>query len=293
MEPHPRFRLLILIALIFLCGASLESNAQPHHWSTDDLFEQDFGYFPQGRRPVRLISIPYAKLLASDVGYVFASPWRWKQSDWIEVGAFAGSIALSATLDSTLQPRVQLARTPARDAFTENAQRFGEDYSFLVLGGFEVAGLFLKDPRAKAVAMDGLTASLISAGMITPALKKMVGRARPYKASGPFDFSTFSDQYSFPSGHTTQAFAVATVIAEHYEQWWVKILSYGVAASVGYSRIHHDRHYLSDVVAGAIIGHVVGRTIVRRHSRFNDDEAGRWSPVVSSEWTGLTWAKRF
>jgi membrane-associated phospholipid phosphatase len=141
--------------------------------------------------------------------------------------------------------------------------------------------------------MDGVAASVISAGLITPTLKKVVGRARPHTAQGAFDFSPFKNQHSFPSGHTTQAFAVATVIAEHYDEAWVKWLSYGTATAVGYSRIHQDRHFLSDVLAGALIGHLVGKTVVRRHDRLTDDEVWSWTPVATDAMTGLVVSRDF
>lgn len=293
MEPSHRRSSRVFVLVFFWLVLGHELPAQTHRWSTADLWETDYGTFEQGRRPDHLVSLPYGRLLIGDVQYVFTSPLRWSRYNWLTVGGVVGTVALASTLDSSVQTSVQLARTPARDAFTEYAQRFGEEYSWMVLGGFELVGVLTKDHRAKAVAMDGLSASVISAGLITPSLKKLIGRSRPNSARGPFEFTAFSDQYSFPSGHTTQAFAVATVIAAHYDQYWVKTLSYGVAASVGYARIHQNRHYLSDVLAGAIIGHVVGKTIVRRHGRFNDDEAAAWTPVVSPEMTGLVWSKSF
>ena len=70
------------------------------------------------------------------------------------------------------------------------------------------------DPPAKAVALDGLSASIIAAGLINTPLKYAVGRSRPSKDQGACHFAPLSGNDSFASGHTTQAFALATVIAE-------------------------------------------------------------------------------
>ena len=89
-----------------------------------------------------------------------------------------------------------------------------------------------------------------------------MGRSRPSTGHGDSHFRPFGGSYSFPSGHTTQAFAVATVIAEHYDSPWVKVASYGLASAVGFARINNNSHWMSDVVAGAAIGFFVGETVV-------------------------------
>ena len=114
---------------------------------------------------------------------------------------------------------------------------------------------------------DGAIASLIASGLITPALKEALGRSRPHQAASGTDFHPFGGRASFPSGHTTQAFAVASVIAGEYDSRWVDVAAYGSAALVGYARVLHDAHYLSDVAAGALVGTLVGRTVVRANSR--------------------------
>lgn len=114
-----------------------------------------------------------------------------------------------------------------------------------------------------AVAEDGLAASAIASGAITPLLKFALGRPRPSETAGTVEFG--EGGVSFPSGHATQAFAVASVVASHYESIWVKVGAYGLASLVGWSRMHDRAHYASDVVAGALIGIVVGKAVVRLH----------------------------
>ena len=61
---------------------------------------------------------------------------------------------------------------------------------------------------------------------------------------------------------STEAFALASVISEHYDTPWVQITSYGLAGMVGYARLNNNRHWPSDVLAGAAIGTFVGKTVV-------------------------------
>jgi len=85
-----------------------------------------------------------------------------------------------------------------------------------------------------------------------------------------------SNWQSFPSGHTSNAFAWATVAAHHYG-WKLGVPSYAVATLIGISRLEKNAHYLTDVVAGAGLGYICGRTVVRRDG---EAVAGR-SPQVS------------
>lgn len=116
-------------------------------------------------------------------------------------------------------------------------------------------GLLKKDPQ---MIRNGYrsAATILLAGGITTGLKYVVNRSRPFvtyekdivqrdKNVGP---------YSFPSGHTTFAFATATHLSLTYKKWYVVIPSYIYASLVGYSRMRLGVHYPSDVLAGAILG---------------------------------------
>jgi membrane-associated phospholipid phosphatase len=109
-----------------------------------------------------------------------------------------------------------------------------------------------------------------------PVLKVAGDRRRPRETDRTFDFR--HSGASFPSGHTTEAFALASVIADHYDSGWIKGVSYGSAALVGFARIHHQAHFLSDVAAGALIGTAVGRAVIHR----NEAERSRFtiSPLL-------------
>jgi membrane-associated phospholipid phosphatase len=84
--------------------------------------------------------------------------------------------------------------------------------------------------------------------------KIIVQRQRPFDAY--FDIIKYGDggSYSFPSGHTTEAFAFATALALTYRKWYITVPAYLWAALVGFSRMHLGTHYPSDVLAGMVIG---------------------------------------
>ncbi len=265
--------------------------AATHSWTTADIVRPP-ATRTTGRRPDSLFSLDYVHLLADDTQDLLTSPLRWDRQDWLLAGGLTGLVAGVSVLDGNTKTEAQEGRTVQLDSFTKQAQRFGAEYSFLVLGGFEAYGHWARDDKAKAVAMDGVTASVIAGGIIAPILKFSVGRVRPAQADHTFQFKPFSGNESFPSGHTTQAFAVASVIAAHYDQWWVQGLSYGLAGVVGYSRIEQNAHYASDVVAGAIIGTVVGRAVVHRHDQPKPG-AVAIAPYYDSHASGLMFSKDF
>ncbi len=90
-------------------------------------------------------------------------------------------------------------------------------------------------------------------------------RARPFENKGRWKREGFLANSSFPSGHTTQAFVLATVVSSHFPKTWVKILSYGFATGVGLARMNDDRHFASDIFVGAAMGTAIARTIFKRN----------------------------
>lgn len=205
----------------------------------------------------------YGGLLLEDTGYILTAPMRWRYDEWRNFSlATLGILGTVAVLDKPIRDAAQRNRNSASDRIARTFEPFGAEYSFGVLGGFYLAGVAFDDPKAVAVAQDGFAASLIASGIITPALKFAAGRSRPSQNEGVHDFQPFHGGTSFPSGHATQAFAVASVIATHYEPFWVKAAAYGTASLVGFARIDHNAHFASDVLAGALIGSMVGQAIV-------------------------------
>lgn len=99
--------------------------------------------------------------------------------------------------------------------------------------------------------------SVGGAGLIGNLTKYILGRARPklFDTLGSFDFQLFSfdpDHASFPSGHATNIFALATVLAMLWPRG--KVLLYTVAAWIAASRVLIGQHYFTDAVGGAILG---------------------------------------
>ena len=102
--------------------------------------------------------------------------------------------------------------------------------------------------------------AFIVAGMVEYVLKYLVGRPRPAVAGTLFGI----ELDSFPSGHATSVFAVATVLAAVYPR--LRWPLYVLAAAIALGRVYLARHYLSDIVAGALIGLVIASLLLRHRS---------------------------
>lgn len=231
---------------------------------------------------------PYPDRLLDDIQHVVTEPSRWQSREWTNFGW--ASLAVVGTAIVIDDPLRDAMRRQAKDnGFMLNIERFGAEYSLGVVGGFYLAGSVPGNDTALMVAQDGFTASIIASGLITPVIKVATGRSRPYENAGTNDFNALGSNKlnsSFPSGHTTEAFALASVISAHYEETWIKSSAYTLATLVGVARTYHDAHFASDVLAGALIGNWVGQSVVARN-RVYRSHAMLLLPYTADNLTGL------
>ncbi len=131
--------------------------------------------------------------------------------------------------------------------------------------GFLIDGM--GNHRSKSVETARLSFESFGAAVVgTGILKYSVGRDRPSHTENPFHFRAGRGNASFPSGHTAVAFAAATTVSEQYPQWQVVVPSFVAASAVGYSRMAANKHWLSDVLGGAVLGSGLSH-LLRRSSR--------------------------
>ena len=226
----------------------------------------------------------YPRLWWDNTTSTLTSPVRWDEQDWFDFSAASlAVVGTAAFLDRPIRNWAQDHRGSSWENAANKFEPLGSTASFAVIGAFYLDGWIADNPQAENTAVDAVSASIVAGGIITPALKELAGRSRPSAHKGRYHFRPFSNGASFPSGHATQAFAVASVVAEHYnDNLLVQCIAYTAAGLVGVARIDHNAHFASDVLAGALIGTTVGRASVR----FGDDHRRKWAgkPVALEPW---------
>ncbi|MFC4233480.1 phosphatase PAP2 family protein [Parasediminibacterium paludis] len=117
-----------------------------------------------------------------------------------------------------------------------------------------IVGFIKKDRQLQKQGWETVGALAINT-LVTQGLKYTINRERPYEKY-PLLIHPYQIEgdKSFPSGHTSTAFAVATSLSLQYKKWYVVVPAYAWASSVGYSRLYLGEHYPTDVLAGAAIG---------------------------------------
>ena len=201
----------------------------------------------------------------------YTSPLRFDSEDWIKLSSVVGITALASLADKEVRNFSQQNQS----RFASNVFNIDKYYYVEFVGASIIAfygyGLIAENNKVRNLAVK-LTEATLLASSITIVTKTVVGRGRPYKQESQYFFNPFSldnDFNSFPSGHTTLAFAYSTVMANEVDNIFWKICWYSLAGLVGYARIYHNQHWLSDVLMGAAIGYFSGE-FVNNHNTDSD-----------------------
>jgi len=247
-------RLTILVAGVLIGASARDASAQSILSGCANERVQSFkGLFSSTARDLtRLPSLQTAGILAvGGAGAISAHPSDLKFSD---------SFSSNQRLEETFEPGAIVGGFPAQMGA-----------AFLTYG----LGRAFKNDCMAAVGGELVQAQLISQ-ILTYSIKGSVRRARP-EGGG----------FSFPSGHTTAAFASATVLQRHFG-WRVGMPAYAAATYVAASRVQGQRHYLSDVAFGAALGIVAGRTVTipGGHKLSVGPVATEFGPAAGMTWMG-------
>ncbi len=173
---------------------------------------------------------------------------------WYHAGATLGAVALASLLDATVRDQLQSHRTTGKDDVAGAFRRMGQVEVFGTVGlGTIAIGLVSGDARVRR-AGERITGGLLLAGTLVVVAKEVVGRRRPDLTGSAYRFKPFSGRDAWPSGHTTMAFALATSVSDELHSTPATIGLYTAATLTGWSRLNDNRHWLSDVLAGAALG---------------------------------------
>lgn len=208
-----------------------------------------------------------AKRYVADSFAVVTAPLHWKTDDWQRAGGIALVIGGLMLADESIDREAQQQRSRFTDRVSDATTGFGGGYGVNVALGFLAAGYVLRDWELRETGREALEAGFITHILGKWVLKPAFGRQRPLVSGGETVFRPGTSNDSFPSGHATEAFSVASVIAIRSKGWVLPALAYAAATLVTLDRVNDRVHFASDVAAGAALGTAVGRFIVRRHRR--------------------------
>jgi hypothetical protein len=201
---------------------------------------------PHGRADGRRTLKRIPENLVRGAGGVFT------RDSLLSLGVGGAATGIGVLLDDEVRDAIADEEDELADFADDNLGPTG--LGVVALGLF-VGGRFSDDARFRAASYDLAMAAVTTVGY-TAALKAAVGRERP----------DGSGDDSFPSAHTSNAFALASVADAHYGAK-VGVPSYLLASLIGASRLRSNAHWLSDVLGGAALGHIVGRAVVRQNSK--------------------------
>ncbi|MDB5202855.1 MAG: superfamily protein [Ferruginibacter sp.] len=227
----------------------------------------------------------YFLLLGSNIKQEFTKPFHMKRRDWGQLGKFAIAATALGFADEPIQKNALHLRNQS-SALRQTGNfisKFGLQYEIYTLAAFETYGLLFKSTKVKTTTLLA-TQAVVTGLLVESVLKTLTGRTRPNyygdnaeaepTFKGPFgNLSKSADgkrsNSSFPSGHTTAAFAAATVFAVEYKNKpLIPIVAYTMASLVGVSRITENKHWATDVFTGAVLGYLTGRQVSFNYHRF-------------------------
>jgi len=206
----------------------------------------------------------FLKAAGSDFLEVLRSPARWGTGDWTTLAWITAGGAGLFVADESIQEWVQDGKSETSDDVFKFFSGLGHGYFLSALiGSLYLSGEGFHREDLRKTALLSLE-SWLTSGVIVVCLKFTVGRARPNTGKSATSFRPFSSgsrYYSFPSGHSASAFAVASVVADQSNKIIIDLLSYSLASLVAASRVHQNKHWASDVFIGSAIGYFVGKNI--------------------------------
>lgn len=191
---------------------------------------------------------------------------------------FAGLTVAMFPVDKSVARRL---RSPSSNEnqfigrVTTGSEYLADPGTIIIGSGMYLVGRFTHHRTLADVGLHTTEAIVLGSG-VTAVLKGVLGRSRPFVSNetDPRDFKFFkgfgnADRQSFPSGHTTAAFAAASSLTSEVHRvypsltWVAGPIFYGGATTVGLARMYHNKHWASDVALGAAIGTFSGLKVVR------------------------------
>jgi membrane-associated phospholipid phosphatase len=236
----------------------------------------DEQHLPAVNPPVRPVTNPWP-----------AFRWRLEQSvsatptlpQWAQGAAIAGgALAAGALLDKPVD------RFMSRHQGAGALRAWGDLAKALPVALVSTSGaaVLFGDARMENMGWISLQ-SAAGAAALSIGAKHLVGRARPTENQGPWSTSADRSNASFPSNHASVAFAAVTPFAQEYDAPWL----YGLVAAGSLGRTANRQHWVSDVVAGGLLGYAMGDWLWKAQ---RNNTASQFAVTPGRRSLGVAWA---
>ena len=204
------------------------------------------------------------------------SPFHFGSKEFMMTGIITGVTALAFTLDNPIRDAMKRNHSSSLDNITSVGEKLGAaQYGIALSGALYLSGQLVQEPGLRKTGLM-LAEALFLNGLTTGILKVTIGRSRPYGNDGNTDLDFFrldDEDNSLPSGHTSTAFTIATVLSQRIDNTYATIALYSFAGLTAVQRIYADKHWFSVVALGAAIGTIVGLKVVKLNSEYDDQES--------------------
>jgi membrane-associated phospholipid phosphatase len=204
---------------------------------------------------------------------------QWAKGTLLGGGAILGGALLDKPVDRFMEKHAGSRVARAWDNVGKGMP--------VVLAGAAAGAVAFGDARAQNMGIISLE-SIVGAAVVSMATKRIVGRARPGESQSlgacQCSKTTKRSDSSFPSNHSTVAFAAITPFAQEYDAPWL----YGLAAASSMGRAAGRQHWVSDVVAGGVIGYAMGSWLwqTQRSNTRSSFAIAPGSKSISMAWSG-------
>lgn len=234
-----------------------------------------------------------------------SKPFSFKKSFLTKAGLLTTGVILSSFADKWIQERAQDSQKSLLQKVSDKTTILGNHFiapgiaAVLAVSGLVTSDNYLANTGIQAIQSFGL-------GMtFTLGTKMLFGRHRPYDEETNEIFNDNKSfkgigwhekvNQSFASGHSTAVWSVSTVIANRYDNVFVKSVAYSTASLVSLTRLYNNNHWFSDVVAGSLIGYFSALSIleINENDVFNKSGLTVLPTQVSTNSFGLQAVLRF
>lgn len=217
-----------------------------------------------------------SEIVVSNFLSFYAEPFNFSSSEWLYTAGIIGGTFFLFSVDQKITNEVGRETTATlNNDFWDIPTRYGiTPYATVFSLSTYAAGLFFKNDDIRITGRL-LFESLTISGVGIILIRYLAGRQRPYYEKGEWAFEGFetSNEFqSFPSGHTSVAFALSTVLAERINNFWARLGFYGMATLTATARVINNQHFTSDVLWGALLGFGAGMYVINKE---NKSESGK------------------